>query len=124
MTDAETPSGRIQFTLSMRQRRLRVLTLVILAFIVLMIVYGMTSPFFHLHPPALLSHHLRRAFALRAMFILGYWTVCILLACSLFFIAWLDIRELRLQTLMARRDMWRDIANRSREQAARRPHRN
>ena len=98
--------------LTPRQRRLRVATILILAVIAVMIVVGVTQPFFHPHPHGLLTPLRRKALAVQALIIMSYWTVAMLLACALFLLAWLDIREVRLKTALARRDMWRDVAAR------------
>jgi hypothetical protein len=110
----ETPSW-LQFSLSPQQRRLRTVTAVVLVVILLMIVFGMTSPFFHPARPAVLTPRLQKALTVRILFIGSYWIVCTLLACSLIVLAWLDLREVRRKLSEARRDMWKDILERSRE---------
>jgi hypothetical protein len=107
-------SARVPFRLTLRQRRLRTATAVILGVIALMIVFGNAHPFFHPHPPAALTPHLRRLFGVRMLLILSYWTVCLLFTVGLVVLAWLDVREIRLHMMMARRDIWRELADRQR----------
>ena len=47
-----------------------------------------------------------------------YWAACMFLALGMAFLAYLELREVRLQLLMAERDIWRTAADRAREQAA------
>lgn len=111
--------GRGGLPLTLRQRRLRLITAVLLAVIGVMVTTGALHPFFRLRrlaPGEVLTEELRRAMAAKALFILGYWTLCLLLAFSLFLLAWLYIRDVRLQLLIAQRDMWRELARKAREE--------
>ena len=115
MSDSDSPPASIPFALTQHQRRLRTITAVLLLFIVAMIVFGVTSPFFHIARPVIMTPVIRKRLAVRGLAIMAYWTVCILLALSLLLVAWLDLREVRRKLLVARRDIWKDIAERSRE---------
>jgi hypothetical protein len=123
--------GGVGFRLTPRQRRLRVVTAVILTVVVCMVGVGMKHPFFHrlAAPPvqqlareaytAKREHRLPRPEAARAsrvvklklLTIYLYWTAFFLLASSLFVIAWLDIREVERQLASARRDIWRQAGS-------------
>ena len=115
MSDPAPSPIPASFGLTPRQRTLRRVTLMLLLIIAIMIGFGMMHPFFHLHPPHVMTPTVRKALAVRGLLILFYWTICLLLACSLVFVAWLDLREVRLRMLMARRDIWRNMAGRSRQ---------
>ena len=98
-----------RFSLSPRQRRLRVITLLILVGVILMIVVGLTHPFFRPVRPAVLTPRIARALKVKILIIGLYWISCSLLTASLFLMAWLDLREVRRKLLRARREMWKDI---------------
>jgi hypothetical protein len=100
-------------TLSPRQRRLRVITAIVFIVLGVMIFVGFSHPFFHPVVPPFASLAVRRAFAVRALFIMLYWSICFVLLFSLVIVAWLDYREIKLKMLMARRDIFRDIADRA-----------
>ena len=104
--------------LTPRQRRLRVLTVVILAAVILMIIVGLTHPFFRPTRPPVLTDQVRRALQAKVLIVGFYWIFCALLATSLFILAWLDLREVRRKLLLARRDMWKDILEQHRERRA------
>lgn len=101
----------VPFNLTPRQRRLRTISAIVICFIAAMLFIGLTSPFFHPHIPAVITPHLRKAFAVRSLIILIYWFVCFILASSLILLAMLDLREVRKKLAMTRRDIWRDIAD-------------
>ena len=115
MSDPAPSPVSVPLGLTPRQRTLRIVTLVLLLVIAAMIAFGMTHPFFHLPRPAYMTPTLRKALAVRGLMILVYWTACLLLTCGLFLVAWLDLREVRLKMLMVRRDIWREMAGRPRE---------
>src|SRR5689334_8594148 len=111
------------FTVTHRQRRLRQLTVIVLLFIGAMIVLGFTHPFFNLRPPAALSAPpgtvdsarlkvVRHAFAAKLLIVGIYWAFTFFLALLLPIFAWLYSREIRLQEAIARRDIWREVADR------------
>lgn len=112
---SDEPSGPV-LTLSPRQKRLRTATLVILLFIVAMLAFSLFHPFFHPAKPPILTDRVKKALAAQGIMILGYYTVVFALALSLLFIAWLYVREIRLQILMAQRDIWKDIVDRRAEE--------
>ena len=56
-----------------------------------------------------MTERLRKAFAVQGMFILGYASIVFSLAISLLVIVWLYVREIRLQLLIAQRDIWKNI---------------
>jgi hypothetical protein len=104
-----------------RQLRLRYMTWIVLGVIVLMIAVGMLHPFFHMKPPAALVQRppalpanelraIKQAFAAKLLLIGLYWAACIVLTLLLPVFAWLYTREIHLQELMARRDIWREVA--------------
>src|SRR5947209_7510504 len=98
-----------RFSLSPRQRRFRIITVLILVGVIIMIVVGLTHPFFRpVHPP-ILTPRIARALKVKILIIGLYWISCSLLTASLFLMAWLDLREVRRKLLQARREMWKDI---------------
>src|SRR2546423_951117 len=122
MSESDTPRVPA-FTLTLRQQRLRQLTVIVLLFIVAMIVLGFTHPFFSLRPPAVLTArppavdaaHLnvvRRAFAAKLLIVGIYWAFTFFLAPLPPVSAWLYAREIRRQEATARRDIWREVADR------------
>jgi hypothetical protein len=115
MPEPESPLWMSFFTLTPRQRRLRVWTLLILAVIAMMIIFAMVHPFFRLQPPLTVTPTIRKALAVKGLMILGYWTICLALTMSLILLAWLDLREIRRKILMAQRDIWKDILEQSRK---------
>ena len=105
--------------LTPRQRRLRVLTILILAAVIGMIFVGLTHPFFRPGPPpAVMTPQIKKAIQVKVLTIGFYWISCTLLTTSLFVLAWLDLREVRRKLLYARRDMWKDILEQHRERRA------
>ena len=100
------------FQLTPRQRRLRMVTLVVLAFIFVMLAFAWFHPFFHPVRPPILTDRVRRALAAQGLLILGYYSIVFLLAMSLVVIAWLYVRDVRLQLLMAQRDIWKEMIER------------
>ena len=100
------------FDTTPRQKRLRTLTTIIIVVIVAMIVFALNHPFFRPKPPAEMTESVRKAIAVQGMFILGYMAIVFALAISLLVIAWLYVREIRLQLLIAKRDIWQQIAER------------
>lgn len=96
------------------QRRRRVWTFVFLATICAMILIGRFHPFFKFARPEHLTRAAQKALAVKGMMVMGYWTVCFLLAITLLLLAWMEIREVQRKALIARRDVWRDIADKTR----------
>lgn len=105
--------------LTPRQRRLRVWTFVILAAVAAMVVCGVTAPFFRMHHAPITSPLLRKAVATQAIMVLGYWTVCFLLTCTLMALAWLDLREVQKKLALARAMVLREMARESEEKRKR-----
>ena len=114
MSSAED-SGPDPLALTPRQRRLRVVTVIILAAVILMIAVGLIHPFFRPTRPEVLTDQIRRAIQAKVLIVGLYWISCALLTSSLFILAWLDLREVRRKLLLARRDMWKDILEQHRE---------
>jgi hypothetical protein len=122
MTGPERSRSGFEFRLTLRQRRLRVLTAVVLVTIGAMVGLGMTHPFFRsagspevrsLAREAVIARRYgmkprpeaeraRRAAAVRIAFIGVYWSVCLLLSGLLLILAWLDVREIRRKLAEAR----------------------
>ncbi len=96
------------------QRRRRVWTFVLIAFIALMIAVGRIHPFFKLVRPEHMTRAAQKALAVKGIMVMGYWTVCFLLAVGLLLLAWMEFREVQRKALIARRDVWRDLADRTR----------
>ena len=105
-------------TLTPRQRRLRVLTFVILAAVLTMLVIGLTHPFFRPTRPPVMTEQIKRAIQAKVLIVGFYWISCALLTTSLFILAWLDLREVRKKLLFARRDMWKDILEQHQQRLA------
>ncbi len=108
---------RIDFSLTPRQRRYRAATAVLLVIIIAMIVYGRTSPFFRVGSHRVLTPLAVKALKAKAIFLFGYWSVCLILAFFLVLIAWLEIREIRRKANAVRRDFAREIAERKQGQS-------
>ena len=104
---------RIEFHLTPRQRRHRMITVILLIVIGVMIAIGVTQPFFDLRIHGPLTPVVRKAVAAKGIMIMGYWTVCFLFAVGLLIVAWLEYREIQRKLLVARRDVWRELAGRS-----------
>lgn len=114
MAESESRDLSSYFKLTPRQRRLRLWTLVVLASILLMIVFGLNHPFFHPTRPPVMSPMVHKAMQVRILIIGMYWIVCTLLATSLILLAWLDVREIARKVAVARRDYARTLADRAR----------
>jgi H+/gluconate symporter-like permease len=113
------------FELTRRQRRLRTLTAILLVVIVAMLAFAAFHPFFHPTPPPVLTEKVRKALAAQGIMILGYIAVVFGLALALVIIAWLYVREIRLQLLMAQRNIWKEIVDKHADsQASRAGNRN
>jgi hypothetical protein len=87
------------------------MTTLLLLIIVGMIVFGLYHPFFHMHIPPVMSERVRKAYTIKTVLILGYWSVCIIFTFTLFFMAWLDIREIQRKFILARQNILHDIAS-------------
>ena len=105
--DAEGGPLRI----SPRQLRIRWAAVTLLLIAGAMLAFGLLHPVFHVHA-RVVDEAMRRRVALRALFILGYWSVCFLLANFVVLMAWLDVRETRRLFSAARRRAWRDTLDR------------
>lgn len=116
--DALPPEAR--FRLTPRQRRLRWTSALILAVVLAMVAFGLTSPLFKPVHPAVLTPMLRRQIKVRVLFVGLYWIVCSLLASFLILLAWLDIREVQRLLAAARKEVWRDAAQQARQHLGRR----
>jgi phosphatidylserine synthase len=101
----------IDFSLTLKQRRLRTVTAVIVVAVIVMIAVGMIHPFFHPSLAQNASEVARKAFKAQLLMIAFYWTVCLILGFSLSILAWLDVREIRRKIAEAQRDIWRDVAD-------------
>lgn len=143
MSDPAPPAVAIQvLALTPRQRRLRVITALLLILIVGMVGTGILHPFFRsLAPPEALEKvrqermaeqqarqsgvppppmsPQRRAVTVKLIFLYFYWTLCFLLALSLVVVAWLDLREVRRKLLTARRDLWKETVEEMRQRVKR-----
>ncbi len=118
MSEHPPPTAAARFALTARQRRLRWLTAVVVIVIVLMIVYAAHSPLFRPTHPEVLTPALKKAIKAKILFVGFYWIVCFLLVALLPLLAWLDVRETVRKVAVARRDYWREIAERSRRRSA------
>lgn len=118
MYDTTKSKVPARFPLTIRQRRLRYLTAIVLVIIALMIVFGAFHPAFRMTPPSALTDPLhpipapqvnviRHAFAVKLLFIGAYWAACIVLTLLLPVFAWFYTQDIQMQELMARRDIWR-----------------
>ncbi len=117
-----------EFRLTMRQRRLRVLTMFVILLIGAMVAVGVRHPFFRSagspgvralareavmarrsgRPATAKAERARRAAAVRVAFIGAYWSLCFMLSGSLLILAWLDVREIRRGLMEAQRAVMRD----------------
>lgn len=109
----EQSSTPLELPLTQAQRRHRLVTLFLLVVIVVMIVIGLKHPFFDLRIHGPMTPAVRKALAAKGVMIMGYWTVCFLLALGMVVVAWLEFREIQRNLILARRDVWREIAARS-----------
>ena len=105
---------------SLRSRRLRTLGLALLAVLLIMSLYGflVLMPSLHhlganaaplspsLSPEPAGLDRARKMILVRVSFAYAYWGVCALIALALFFVAWLDMREVSQTYLRARRTLW------------------
>jgi hypothetical protein len=112
---SEASRSKVDFALTPRQKRLRAVTLVILFFIFVMLGISWFHPFFHPVRPLVMTEQQRKALAVQGILILGYYAVVFALSLSLLIIAWLYVREIRLQLLVAQRDIWKDMLARRQE---------
>ncbi len=110
--DQEPEPSPPSFGLSPRQRRLRVTTAILLGAVASMIAFASFHPFFRFHHVAPVTKQIKNAIALKALLILGYWTVCFGLVLAMLVVAWLDIREVRQRLAQAERDILRNITPR------------
>ncbi|MEP6755279.1 MAG: hypothetical protein ABJA67_07250 [Chthonomonadales bacterium] len=93
------------FAPNLRQRRLRVITYIVIGIIATMLCVSVVHPFFHPTPPAMMTEKIRRAFKVQALIIWLYYSTCLLLAFLLVIIAWLYTREVRFQLINERMKM-------------------
>lgn len=96
------------FELNLRQRRLKVLTFVIIGVIAFLLIVSIFHPFFHPTPPAILTEKIRKALKVQALLIWLYYSTCLMLSFFLVIIAWLYTREVRDQLLAARKTIIRE----------------
>ena len=118
--ESEQPKPDI-LALTPRQRRLRVLTFVILAAVLIMLVVGLTHPFFRPTRPPVMTEQIKKAIQVKILMVGFYWISCALLTTTLFILAWLDLREVRKKLLLARRDMWKDILDQHQQRRSEKP---
>ena len=118
--ESEQPKPDI-LALTPRQRRLRVLTFVILAAVLIMLVVGLTHPFFRPTRPPVMTEQIKKAIQVKILMVGFYWISCALLTTTLFILAWLDLREVRKKLLLARRDMWKDILEQHQQRRSEKP---
>jgi hypothetical protein len=137
MPASGAPRTGFDFRLTLRQRRLRVLTGLVIVMIVGMVGFGTRHPFFRSagspgvralareaviarregREPAPDAERARRAAAVRVAVIGAYWCGCFALSGVLLILAWLDVREIRrklveAQRVLARSDPAQDTAPR------------
>ena len=112
--EASEPSA-ILTQLTPSQRRRRAWTFILLATIAAMILVGQFHPFFKFARPEHLTRAAQKALAVKGIMVMGYWTVCFLFAIALLLLGWMEIREVQRKALIARRDVWRDIADKTRD---------
>lgn len=125
MRGSGTASGGLDFRLTLRQRRLRVVTAVVLLLVVGMVGLGLNHPFFRSagdpevrglarqavfartanQTPSEEAERARRAIVVRIATIGAYWSLCFALSVVLLVLAWLDVREVRRKLLDARVSM-------------------
>lgn len=110
---SETRSADIISKLTPYQRRLRVVTLLLALLVVTMIAIGLIHPFFHRAYPDVVTETVRKALVLKLVFIAGYWSFCLLLTLGMAICAWLDLREVRRKLVAARRQMWKELSERT-----------
>lgn len=123
MSDSNDPY--VDIPLSPRSRRLRIVGLLLLAFIFILIVYGWfwfqpaitrsvhkNAQIVHnLSYPPIVRDHARKVAITQITFAMEYWGFCFLLVFAVLFIAWLDILGTRIRALMARRALVRHITS-------------
>lgn len=105
----------IDFQIPPQQKRLRVLMGVLLLAAIVMIILGLTLPYFHIPPANTIPIDMRHAYFYKVLSILAWWAVCMLLTFSIFFLAWLDMRSVQLRVRMAQRDFWHKLASENKE---------
>jgi hypothetical protein len=111
---ASTPSPLTELT--PRQRRLRRIVVILLIAIFALCANGVLHPFFRLRHRGPLTDTVRKALAVKGVFILSYWSIVFLLAVGLIFVAWLDIREIRAKLAQERANILRRMAEQSRRE--------
>ncbi|MBM3494872.1 MAG: hypothetical protein FJX72_11235 [Armatimonadetes bacterium] len=127
MSEPRRERQGFDFRLTLRQRRLRVLTAFVVLLILGMVGFGVRHPFFRSagepevralarqavvarrmgQTPSSEAERARRAAAVRIAFIGAYWSGCFLLSGALLVLAWLDAREIRRKLVDAQRTLAR-----------------
>jgi uncharacterized metal-binding protein len=103
--------------LTPRQVLHRRLTVIFLFLICAIIAVGVWI-FLNLNPESLrhsLSRSELQAAKVKVTALVAGMIACVLLASGLIVIAWLEFREIQRKALLARRDIWREIADQSRD---------
>ncbi len=106
----ETEQKQDVLALSVRQKQLRLMTGIILIILLIMVAIGLFHPFFHPIIPKSLPIEARKLMKVRLALIFFYWSVCLMMPVFLIALAYLDVREVRLKLLMAKRDIFIDLA--------------
>jgi hypothetical protein len=114
MSDAHPPSPLLELT--PRQRRLRRIVVILLVAIGVLCAFGVLHPFFRLRHSGPLTETVRKALAVKGIFILSYWSIVFLLAVVLILVAWLDIREIRAKLAREQVDILRRMAEQARKE--------
>ena len=118
LNDTETKAD--VFALSPRQKQLRLLTAVTLTVLIIMITVGIFHPFFHPEIPKSLTPELRKFMKVRLLLIYCYWTACLLAPLFLVVLAYLDMREVKIKSIIAKSEMIQEMAADMRESAKKR----
>jgi membrane protein implicated in regulation of membrane protease activity len=89
------------FTLTQRQKRLRVFTGILLITVLAMVAAGMLHPFFHPARMGVLEGAARKALRAQLLLIAAWWSAVLIGAFLTAVLAWLDYKEVRRQALKA-----------------------
>lgn len=124
MGEQEPVPPAIQFALTPRQRRIRVVAGVILVAILAMLVLWRVNPFFHPHLRMPGSLTAVRAYKVQVILIGFYVITILLMTTSLLLLAWMDLRESLRRASEARVGYWQTVAQEARaRQRERKRHR-
>jgi hypothetical protein len=113
----ESKNAPILSSLTPRQKLHRRLTALFFILIVVIVISGVWL-FLNLHPETLRyaahSSPEYKAGKLKVALLVCGMIACVLLSAGLMIVAWLEFREIQRKELVARRDIWREIADQSR----------